>query len=346
MEIKTAIAELSAGRDLKREDLAGILRAVMSGEGSPAQIGALLMGLHMKGETVMEITAGAQIMRELLTPVTVADPSHLVDTCGTGGDLAHSFNISTAAAFVAAAAGAKIAKHGNRSVSSRSGSADLLEAAGVALELDPQAVSRCIDELGIGFLYAPNHHRAMRHASSVRRELGIRTIFNLLGPLTNPAGAPHQVLGVFDQRWVQPCAQVLKELGSRHVMVVHGEDGLDEISINAPTTVAELKNGKVSTWTLLPSDFGIAPTSSHALTVADARESLATIHEVFAGTPGPAREIVALNAAAAIYVAGLAQDLFEARARAFEAIDSGGARDKLAALGVLTQSLAKSSSGP
>jgi anthranilate phosphoribosyltransferase len=270
-------------------------------------------------------------MRDLATRVDVAGP-HLVDTCGTGGDGASTFNISTASAIVTAAAGGRVAKHGNRSVSSSSGSADVLEAAGVKLDLTPAQVAACIDRVGVGFLFAPQHHSAMKHAIGPRKEMRVRTLFNLLGPLTNPAGAPNQVLGVFSPDWVEPLARVLKRLGSEHVLVVHAEDGLDEISIAAPTRVAELRDGDISVYTVTPEDFGLQRADLSAIAVENAGQSLAMINTVFADQPGPARDIVRLNAGAAIYAAGLAASLADGVALASEAIQSGKARQTLAAL--------------
>jgi len=308
MEMQAAIAAVIEHRDLAAGDMEAVMRLIMTGQATPAQIGGFLIGLRMKGETVDEITAAATVMRELATHVDVSGP-HLVDTCGTGGDSASTFNISTASAMVTAAAGGRVAKHGNRSVSSKSGSADVLEAAGVRLDLTPQQVAACVDRVGVGFLFAPMHHSAMKHAIGPRKEMGVRTIFNLLGPLTNPAGAPNQVLGVFSPDWVEPLAQVLRRLGSDHVLVVHAEDGLDEISIAAPTRVAELKNGEISMYTITPEQFGMTRADLSALTVADALQSLEMIRGVFADQAGPARDIVALNAGAAIYAAGVADSL-------------------------------------
>jgi len=257
MNIQQAIAELIEGHDLDGAGMREVMQAIMHGETTPAQIGGFLIALRMKGESVEEIAAATRVMRELVTPVPV-NGEHLVDTCGTGGDRANTFNISTACAFVVAAAGGQVAKHGNRSVSSSSGSADVLEAAGVCLELQPQEVARCIERIGVGFMFAPQHHGAMKHAIGPRRELGVRTLFNLLGPLTNPAGAPNQVLGVYDRAWIEPLAEVLLKLGSRHVMVVHAEDGLDEISIASPTLVAEGRDGEVRCYRIAPEDFGLA----------------------------------------------------------------------------------------
>jgi anthranilate phosphoribosyltransferase len=309
----------------------------MTGGATPAQIGGFLIGLRMKGETVEEIAAAAGVMRELATRVE-AGSEHLVDTCGTGGDAAGTFNISTASAFVTAAAGARVAKHGNRSVSSKSGSADVLEAAGVNLALTPEQVARCIDEVGVGFMFAPAHHGAMKHAIGPRREMGVRTIFNVLGPLTNPAGAPNQVLGVFDEDLLEPLAQVLQRLGSRHVLVVHARDGLDEISIGDKTEVAELKEGAIRRYSIAPETFGMKREPITLLRVSDAQESLAIIRGVLEDAAGPARDIVQLNAGAAIYAAGIAGTLAEGIERAGEAIASGEARNRLDRLVVLSQS--------
>jgi anthranilate phosphoribosyltransferase len=298
-------------------------------------MGGFLVGLAMKGETVEEVTAAARVMRDLATRVDVK-AGHLVDTCGTGGDASGSFNISTASALVVAAAGGQVAKHGNRSVSSKSGSADVLEAAGVNLDLGPEQVARCIEEVGVGFLFAPKHHGAMKHAVGPRREMGVRTLFNVLGPLTNPAGAPNQVLGVFSNRWLEPLAQVLGRLGSRHVMVVHAEDGLDEISIGAPTRVAELRDGEVTVRLIAPEDFGMERADLPSIRVEDAAGSLAMIRSVLQGEAGAARDIVLLNAGAALYVAGVAPSHAEGIEKAREAIDSGAAAEKLQQLVAFT----------
>jgi anthranilate phosphoribosyltransferase len=339
MDMQTAIRAVTDKRDLSAEEMRAVMRTIMTGAATPAQIGGFLIGLRMKGETVEEIAAAAEVMRELATRVGVSGP-HLVDTCGTGGDGAHTFNISTAAAFVVAAAGGRVAKHGNRSVSSKSGSADVLEAAGVNLELTPEQVAQCVNEIGVGFLFAPKFHSAMKHAVGPRREMGVRTIFNLLGPLTNPAGAPHQVVGVFSKHWVEPLAQVLGRLGSEHVLVVHAEDGMDEISIAAVTHVAELKDGKVSTYTVMPEEFGMKRGDVGDIAVESVAESLAMIESVLNNEPGPARDIVALNAGAAIYAANLAPTLTEGVKKATAAIASGVARDKLLALVGLSKKLA------
>ena len=325
MDIATAIATVVERRDLSAGDMEAVMRSIMTGQATPAQIGGFLVGLRMKGETVDEIAAAAKVMRDLATRVDVAGP-HLVDTCGTGGDGASTFNISTASAIVAAAAGARVAKHGNRSVSSSSGSADVLEAAGVKLDLNPAQVAACIDRVGVGFLFAPQHHSAMKHAIGPRKEMRVRTLFNLLGPLTNPAGAPNQVLGVFSPDWVEPLARVLQRLGSEHVLVVHAEDGLDEISIAAPTRVAELREGNISIYTVTPEDFGLQRADLSAIAVENAQQSLAMIKAVFADQPGPARDIVRLNAGAAIYAAGLTPSLADGVALASEVIQSGKAR--------------------
>jgi anthranilate phosphoribosyltransferase len=337
MDIQTAIKTVIAGQDLTRQEMTEVMQQIMTGECTPAQIGGFLVGLRMKGESVDEITAAATVMRELSTRVTVA-PEFLVDTCGTGGDASGSFNISTASAIVAAAAGAKVAKHGNRSVTSKSGSADVLEAAGVNLEIDAEAVGSCIGEVGVGFMFAPKHHSAMRHAIGPRKEMAVRTIFNLLGPLTNPAGAPNQVIGVFDGELVEPLAQVLKQLGSKHVMVVHSEDGMDEISISAKTQVAELKHGEVSSFSISPADFGFEMAELSQLKVDGAEQSLAMIQSVFSNTPGPALDIVCMNAGAAIYVCGIADSLGAGIAKAQAAIAEGKASAVLAALVAKTNS--------
>ena len=331
MDISTAIAAVIDRRDLSADEMGTVMRSIMTGQATPAQIGGFLVGLRMKGETVDEIAAAARVMRELATAVDVSGP-HLVDTCGTGGDGASTFNISTASAIVTAAAGGRVAKHGNRSVSSSSGSADVLEAAGVKLDLDPAQVAACIDQVGVGFLFAPQHHSAMKHAIGPRKEMRVRTLFNLLGPLTNPAAAPNQVLGVFSPDWVEPLARVLKQLGSEHVLVVHAEDGLDEISIAAPTRVAELRDGEISTYTVKPEDFGLQRAGLDAVAVADAAQSLAMIGAVFDNQPGPARDIVCLNAGAAIYAADLTTSLQQGVELASEVIASGKAKQTLAAL--------------
>ena len=336
MDLPAAIRAVVERHDLAESDMEAVMRAIMTGAATPAQIGGFLVGLRMKGETVAEITAAARVMRSLAAQVP-ATPDHLVDTCGTGGDGAGAFNISTAAAFVAAAAGARVAKHGNRSVSSKSGSADVLEAAGVNLELTPEQVGRCIEQVGVGFLFAPKHHAAMKHAIGPRREMGVRTIFNVLGPLTNPAGAPNQVLGVYDPKLVRPLAEVLQRLGSRHVLVVHADDGLDEISVQTQTSVCELKDGTIRDYRLAPEDFGFARSALNGLRVNDANESLTRVRAVLANDAGPARDIVVLNAGAALYASGVAASLKDGVERALAAISNGAARAKLDALVAFSQ---------
>ena len=338
MQLQTAIQRVIERQDLSSDEMTDIMRLIMTGQATPAQIGGFLVGLRMKGESVDEIAAAARVMRELATRVEVRG-DHLVDTCGTGGDGASTFNISTASAMVAAAAGAQVAKHGNRSVSSSCGSADVLEAAGVNLDLSPQQVAQCVEQIGVGFLFAPKHHSAMKHAIGPRKEMGVRTLFNLLGPLTNPAAAPNQVLGVFSAAWVEPLAQVLKLLGSEHVLVVHAEDGLDEISIAAPTLVAELKDGGISRYRIEPEQFAMQRGDLTGLAVENAEQSLALIRRVFDNEAGPARDIVVLNAGAAIYVAGLAGSLVEGIGKAARVIESGDAGRKFEELIRVSRSL-------
>ncbi len=331
MDMQQAIRAVTECRDLARDEMQSVMTTIMTGEATPAQIGGFLIGLRMKGETIDEITAAAQVMRELAIKVEVSG-EHIVDIVGTGGDGSSTFNISTASCFVVAAAGGTVAKHGNRSVSSKSGSADVLEAAGVNLDLDPEQVAKCVNEVGVGFMFAPKHHGAMKHAIGPRKEMGVRTIFNVLGPLTNPAGAPNQLLGVFSKELVEPLAQVLANLGSHHVLVVHSEDGMDEISIGAPTFVAELKKGEITTYTIRPEDFGLATAGLASLKVADAAQSLTVVKSVLENQPGPARDIVQLNAGAALYAAGLADSLAAGIAQAGEVLASGAARGKLDSL--------------
>ncbi len=304
MNIQAAIKSAIARQDLSQQDMTAVMTQIMSGECTPAQIGGFLVGMRMKGETVDEITAAAMVMRGLSTRVNV-HLDHLVDTCGTGGDASGSFNISTASAIVTAAAGAHVAKHGNRSVSGATGSADVLEAAGVNLNITPEQVADCISQVGVGFMFAQKHHSAMRHAIGPRKEMATRTIFNVLGPLTNPANAPNQVIGVFDKALVGPIAHVLAQLGSRHVMVAHSDDGMDEVSVSAVTHVAELKDGEVKTYSVSPSDFGLEMTDIEALKVDTVAQSLVVIQSVLDDTSGPARDIVCINAGAAIYVSGI-----------------------------------------
>jgi anthranilate phosphoribosyltransferase len=326
---KDVLQQLLNRQDLAHEQMLDIMRQVMQGALTPAQIAGLLIGLRMKGETVEEISAAAQVMRELSTKVDIKDTAHLVDTCGTGGDGIQTFNVSTVSAFVAAAAGAKVAKHGGRSVSSTCGSADVLEALGVSVNLSPQQVAEAVDRIGIGFMFAPNHHSAMKHAAPVRRELGVRTLFNLLGPMTNPAGAKRQVMGVFHKDLTGLLARVLQRLGSEHVMVVHGADGMDEISFTGDTYVAELKDGEVQEYVINPARFGMAVQDVQAIRIKDAAESKAMVLEVLAGRTGPARDIVLLNAGAAIYVSGVADSIEAGVAKAAAVIDSGAAMKKL-----------------
>lgn len=339
MDMSAAIARIVARENLSQAEMLDVMRLIMTGAATPAQVGGFLIGLRMKGETVDEIIAAATVMRELSTPV-VTTLTHIVDTCGTGGSGSNKFNVSTAAVFVAAAAGVHIAKHGNRGASSNSGSADLLEAAGANIMLSPAQVARCIETVGAGFLFAVNHHSAMKHAIGPRRELATRTLFNLLGPLTNPAGARRQVLGVFSRQWLRPLAEVLKSMGSTHVMVVHAADGLDEISIAAETYVAELKNGEISEYTLQPESFGVALQSISGLTVANSQESLVLVEAALAGKNPAATDIVALNAGAAIYVAGLCSDLGAGVEMARDAIGGGMALEKLKDFVDFTQQLA------
>ena len=336
MDMQSAIKAVTEKQNLSREDMTEVMQLIMTGQATPSQIGGFLIGLRMKGETVDEVAAAASVMRELSTKVKVSG-NHLVDTCGTGGDASGSFNVSTASAIVTAAAGATVAKHGNRSVSSKSGSADVLETAGVNLELTPEQVAECIDKVGVGFLFAVKHHGAMKHAIGPRKEMGVRTIFNVLGPLTNPASAPNQVIGVFSRDWVEPLAQVLKQLGSEHVMIVHAQDGMDEISIGSATYVAELKDGEIKTYQIQPEDFAMQRADLSEIRAADSAASLNIIQDVFDNTQGPAKDIVCLNAGAAIYVSGVADSLTSGIEKAKAVIASGEAKDKLAELIAFTK---------
>jgi anthranilate phosphoribosyltransferase len=329
MSPQEALGRLIEHREIFREEMLSLMRSIMSGEVSPTLVGAILMGLRVKKETIGEIAAAAEVMREFATRVPVADEPHLIDTCGTGGDSAHTFNISTTAMFVAAAAGAKIAKHGGRSVSSKSGSADVLEALGVNINLQPEQVARTISRTGIGFMFAPNHHSAMKHAAPVRRELGVKTLFNILGPLTNPAGAKQQVMGVFHPDLVGIQARVLERLGSRRVMIVHGLEGLDEISLSGPTMVGELKDGAIREYTIAPEDFGLESAEPAAVRVSSVDESKAMMLSALENRAGAPRDIVAFNAGASIYVAGLAASLAEGIDKARTVLGSGAARRKL-----------------
>lgn len=334
---KIALQRLIDHTDFTHEEMLEIMQQIMSGEFTQIQIAGFLSALRVKGETVTEIAAAAQVMRELSSKVEITDTRHLIDTCGTGGAPNKAFNVSTASAFVASGAGAKIAKHGGRAASSKSGSADVLEALGVNIGLTAEQVARCVNEAGIGFMFAPNHHAAMKYAAPVRRELGVRTMFNLLGPMTNPAGAKRQVMGVFHRDLVPLLAQTLQKLGSEHVMVVHSADEMDEISFSADTYVAELKHGQVSQYTLNPTQFGMPLHDVNSIHVESAQHSSEIILGLLSGETGPARDIVLLNAGAAIYVSGLASDLLSGIAQAAQSIDSGAALRKLQQLKALSQ---------
>jgi len=329
MNISEAIKAVISKQNLNESEMHDVMNSIMTGQTTDAQIGAFLVGLSMKGETIEEITASAKVMRALATSVELNSNDYLVDTCGTGGDGLGLFNISTASAFVVAAAGGKVAKHGNRSISSKSGSADVLEAAGINLNISPELISQCIEEIGLGFMFAPAHHSAMKHAIGPRKELAVRTIFNVLGPLTNPAKAPNQIMGVYDKSLVEPIANVLKGLNSRHVMVVHSEDGLDEFSIANTTYVAELKDNNISTYTVHPCDFGLEEGNLNSIKAENAEQSLALINEAFSGKKGVARDIIALNAGAAIYVSGLVSSFDEGVTQANQILSDGSAQDKL-----------------
>lgn len=334
--MKQAIQRLLDGKDLQLDEMTQVMRTIMTGEATGAQIGGFLVALRMKGETVTEISAAAQVMRDLATHVQVA-PNHLVDTCGTGGDGSHTFNISTVSAVVAAAGGARVAKHGNRSASSQSGSADLLEAAGVNLDLTAEQVASCIDEVGIGFMFAVKHHSAMKHAIGARKELGIRTIFNLLGPLTNPAGAPNQVIGLFSDTLLKPIAQVLKQLGSEHVLLVHGDGGMDEISLSGPTQVVELVDGEIKKYQISPDEFAIQRQPMTSIQVHSVEESLAMVRGVLDDEATPARDIVCLNAGAALYASGITHTLEKGVNQARAVLTSGAAKAKFQQLIDFTQ---------
>ncbi|MBK1612160.1 anthranilate phosphoribosyltransferase [Rubrivivax gelatinosus] len=324
-----ALTRVIEHREIFHDEMLELMRRIMNGEMSPVMIAAFAIGLRVKKESIGEIAAAAQVMREFATPVPVADRSGLVDIVGTGGDGSHTFNISTAATFVAAAAGARVAKHGGRSVSSTSGSADVMEALGAYIGLTPEQVAACLEETGIGFMFAPNHHAAMKHAAPVRRELGVRTIFNILGPLTNPAGAPNQLLGVFHPDLVGIQVRVLQRLGSEHALVVYGTCGMDEISLSGETMVGELKDGEVREYVVHPSDFGLPVYDVRVLRVANRDESLACIRRVLANEDGPMRDIVLLNAGGALYCAGVAASIADGVRRAREAVASGAAAAKL-----------------
>lgn len=329
MKPQQALNRIIDRQEIQHDDMLLLMRQIMQGEVSPILISAIITGLRVKQETIGEITAAAKVMREFATPVNVADNRHLIDTCGTGGDAAHTFNISTASAFVSAAAGVRVAKHGGRSVSSKSGSADVLEALGVNLNQTPKQVADSISKIGVGFMFAPNYHSAMKHAAPVRRELGIKTIFNILGPLTNPANAKNQVLGVFDAKLVSILAHVLHQLGSEHVMVVNGMDGLDEITISGETRVGELKQGEVTEYTIRPKDFGLQAAPITAIQVSDRDQAKAMLTGVLENKKGPARDVVLLNAGAAVYVSGIAATLEQGVQAAQRAVESGAALQKL-----------------
>ncbi len=334
-----ALTRMIDHREIFHDEMLALMRRIMSGEMSPVMIAAFAMGLRVKKETIGEIAAAAQVMREFATPVAVADRKHLVDIVGTGGDGSHTFNISTAAMFVAAAAGARVAKHGGRSVSSTSGSADVMEALGAYIGLQPEQVAACLEETGIGFMFAPNHHAAMKHAAPVRKELGVRTIFNILGPLTNPAGAPNILMGVFHPDLVGIQVRVLQRLGAEHALVVYGKDGMDEISLGATTLVGELKDGAIREYEVHPEDFGFAMASNRSLKVEGPEQSRQMLIGVLDGQAGPARDIVLLNAGATLYAANVASTIADGIARARQALDSGAARAKLDAFVKATQGL-------
>ena len=338
MDIKQAIQTAIDGNNLSRDEMTDVMKMILSGEATPAQIGGFLVALRIKGETIDEITAAAQVMRELATPVT-PKAGDLVDIVGTGGDGLKTFNISTASAIVAAAAGVHVAKHGNRAASSQSGSADLLETAGIKLDMSPEQVAQCIDEVGVGFMFAPAHHSAMKHAIGPRKEMAVRTIFNVLGPLTNPAGTKRNYVGVYDKSLVEPIAHVLMQLGNQQALVVHGLDGLDEISIEQPTAVAELLDKKVITYEISPEDFGLQRQPLTSIVVKDSAQSLAMIKSVFSGEKGAAHDALILNAGAGIYVAGKANSLAAGIELASETIASGAAMTKLNDYVAFSQSL-------
>jgi len=334
-----ALTRVIEHREIFHDEMLALMRRIMSGEMSPTMIAAIAIGLRVKKETIGEITAAATVMREFATPVPVLDRTHLVDIVGTGGDSSHTFNISTASVFVAAAAGARVAKHGGRSVSSTSGSADVMEALGAHINLSPELVATCLQETGIGFMFAPNHHASMKHAAPVRKELGVRTIFNILGPLTNPAGAPNQLMGVFHPDLVGIQVRVLQRLGSEHVMVVYGQNGMDEVSLSGETLVGELKDGEVREYVVHPSDFGLPVYDSRVLRVANQQESVACIRRALSNEDGPVRDVVLLNAGAALYCAGVAASVSEGVKRAREAVAAGAAQAKLEQFVAVTQRL-------
>ncbi|HEY9028837.1 MAG TPA: anthranilate phosphoribosyltransferase [Burkholderiaceae bacterium] len=334
-----ALTRVIEHREIFHDEMLALMRRIMSGEMSPVMIAAIAIGLRVKKETIGEITAAATVMREFAAPVPVVDRANLVDIVGTGGDSSHTFNISTASVFVAAAAGARVAKHGGRSVSSTSGSADVMEALGAHINLSPELVATCLEETGIGFMFAPNHHASMKHAAPVRKELGVRTIFNILGPLTNPAGAPNQLMGVFHPDLVGIQVRVLQRLGSEHVMVVYGMNGMDEVSLSGETLVGELKGGEVREYVVHPSDFGLPVYDSRVLRVANQQESVACIRRALSNEDGPVRDVVLLNAGAALYCAGVAGSVADGVKRAREVVASGAAQAKLEQFVNVTQKL-------
>lgn len=343
MNIQQALSNITKNIHLTQEQMEDVMRTIMSGEATDAQIGALLMGLRLKGESIDEITAAARVMRELATKIDVSDVPHLVDIVGTGGDGQNLFNVSTASAFVIAAAGATIAKHGNRGVSTKSGSSDLLEQAGINLDLNMQQTERCIRDIGVGFLFAPNHHKAMKYAIGPRKELGIRSIFNLLGPLTNPAGVKRLVIGVFSNELCRPIAEVMKQLGAEHVMVVHSRDGLDEISLASSTHVAELKNGEITEWEIIPEQIDIESQTLTGLIIESSAESLALIKDALSKKKSEighkAANMIALNAGAGIYVSGLTSSYKQGVALAHDIIYGGQALEKMSVLSEFTKTI-------
>ncbi len=336
MNIQVAIKTLMQGRNLEKNEMQEVMSAIMGGEATPSQISAFLVALAIKGETVDEIVGAASIMRSLAAPVDI-NAEKIIDSVGTGGDGAKLFNVSTASSFVVAAAGGTVAKHGNRAASGNSGSADLLEAAGVNITISPEQVAECIDQVGIGFMFAPMHHSAMKHAIATRKEIAVRTVFNLLGPITNPARATHQLTGVFSEHWVKPMAEVLGRLGSQHALVVHSNDGLDEISLATTTSVAEFKDGEVTTYTIGPEEFGIVPQSLEPLMIEDAAQSLELIHSALSGEAGPAFDMIALNAGATLYAGDMADSLADGVKLAQETLRSGAALEKLEQLVSVSQ---------
>lgn len=327
-------------REIFHDEMLHLMRLIMSGEMSPVMMAALITGLRVKKETIGEITAAAQVMREFSTKVHIADKTHLVDIVGTGGDGSHTFNISTCAMFVAAAAGAKVSKHGGRSVSSKSGSADVIESLGIQLNLSPEAIARCIDEVGVGFMFAPNHHPAMKNVAPVRKELGVRTIFNILGPLTNPASAPNILMGVFHPDLVGIQVRALQRLGAEHALVVYGKDGMDEVSLGAATLVGELKNGEITEYEIHPEDFNLPMASNRTLRVETSEQSKAMLIGVLDNQPGAARDIVILNAGAALYAANVVDSIQSGIHLARAALESGAAKARLQQLISITQALA------